>query len=78
MFLDSKKLNLFCHCVFWRLSSDEEFHASEISSYRRFWGKGVDTVERAFCADVDYGQIVKSYDAESIGPSRYATAVQIA
>ena len=29
-------------------------------------------VERAFGADVDYGQIVKFYDAEPIGPERYA------
>jgi IS1 family transposase len=31
----------------------------------------VDAVERAFGADVDYGQIV-NYDAEPIGPGRYA------
>ena len=29
-------------------------------------------MERAFGADVDYGQIVKFYDAEPIGPGRYA------
>jgi hypothetical protein len=28
--------------------------------------------ERAFGADVDYGQIVKFYDADPIGPGRYA------
>ena len=32
----------------------------------------MDAVERAFGADVDYGQIVKFYDAEPIGPGRYA------
>jgi len=32
----------------------------------------VDAVEQAFGADVDYGQIVKFYDAEPIGPGRYA------
>src|SRR6202790_5416740 len=32
----------------------------------------VDAVEEAFGADVDYGQIVKFYDAEPIGPGRYA------
>lgn len=32
----------------------------------------VDAVERAFGADVDYGQIVKFYDANPIGPGRYA------
>jgi hypothetical protein len=29
----------------------------------------VDAVERAFGADVDYGQIVRFYDAEPIGPA---------
>ena len=28
--------------------------------------------ERAFGADVDYGQIVKFFDAEPIGPGRYS------
>lgn len=32
----------------------------------------VDAVERAFGAGVDYGQIVKFYDAEPNGPGRYA------
>ena len=32
----------------------------------------VDAVERAFGADVGYGQIVKFFDAEPIGPPRYA------
>ena len=32
----------------------------------------MDAVERAFGADVDYGQVVKFYDAEPIGPGRYA------
>jgi IS1 family transposase len=32
----------------------------------------VDAVEQAFGADVDYGQIVKFYDAETIGPGRYS------
>lgn len=32
----------------------------------------VDAVERAFGADVDYGQAVNFYDAEPIGPGRYA------
>jgi len=31
-----------------------------------------DAVEQAFGADVDYGQIVKFYDSEPIGPGRYA------
>jgi len=32
----------------------------------------IDAVEQAFGADVDYGQIVKFYEAEPIGPGRYS------
>lgn len=32
----------------------------------------VEAVERAFGADVDYASIVKSYEAEPIGPGRYS------
>ena len=32
----------------------------------------VDAVEREFGADVDYAQIVKSYEAEPLGPGRYS------
>lgn len=32
----------------------------------------VDATEEAFGADVDYGQLVKIYDAEPIGPGRYS------
>ena len=32
----------------------------------------VDAVEMAFGGNVDYGQIVKSYEAEPIGPGRYS------
>lgn len=32
----------------------------------------VDAVEAGFGADVDYAQIVKSYEAETIGPGRYS------
>ena len=32
----------------------------------------VEATERAFGADVDYGQIVKAYEAEPIGPGRYS------
>ena len=32
----------------------------------------VDAVEHSFGADVDYAQIVKSYEAEPIGPGRYS------
>lgn len=32
----------------------------------------VDAIDYVFGADVDYGQIVKSYEAEPIGPGRYS------
>lgn len=32
----------------------------------------VDATEQAFGTDVDYGQIVKAYEAEPIGPGRYS------
>lgn len=32
----------------------------------------VESIEEAFGADVDYAQIVKSYEAEPIGPGRYS------
>ena len=32
----------------------------------------VNAIERAFGANVDYGQIVKSFEAEAIGPGRYS------
>lgn len=32
----------------------------------------VNAIEQAFGANVDYGQIVKSYEAEPIGPGRYS------
>ena len=48
-----------------RLTNRVQILSDSLRSY-------VDAVERAFGADVDYGQIVKFYDAEPIGPGRYA------
>lgn len=48
-----------------RLSNRVQISSDALNSY-------VDAVERAFGADVDYGQIVKFYDAEPIGPGRYS------
>jgi IS1 family transposase len=48
-----------------RLSNRVQISSDALRSY-------VDAIERAFGADVDYGQIVKFYDAEPIGPGRYA------
>jgi IS1 family transposase len=48
-----------------RLSNRVQISSDSLRSY-------VHAVERAFGAYVDYGQIVKFYDAEPIGPGRYA------
>lgn len=48
-----------------RLSNRVQISSDSLRTY-------VDAVERAFGADVDYGQIVKFYDAEPIGPGRCA------
>jgi IS1 family transposase len=48
-----------------RLSNRVQISSDSLRSY-------VDAVEQAFGAEVDYGQIVKFYDAEPIGPGRYA------
>lgn len=47
-----------------RLTNRVQISSDSLRSY-------VDAVEHAFGADVDYGQIVKFYDAEPIGPGRY-------
>jgi hypothetical protein len=47
------------------LSNRVQISTDSLSTY-------IDAVERVFGADVDYGQIVKFYDAEPIGPGRYA------
>jgi IS1 family transposase len=48
-----------------RLSNRVQISSDSLRSY-------VDAVERAFGTNADYGQIVKFYDAEPIGPGRYA------
>ncbi len=48
-----------------RLMNRVQISSDSLRSY-------VDAVEWAFGSDVDYGQIVKFYDAEPIGPGRYA------
>lgn len=48
-----------------RLANRVQISSDALNSY-------VDAVERAFGDDVDYGQAVKFYDAEPIGPGRYA------
>lgn len=48
-----------------RLANRVQLSSDALNTY-------VDAVERAFGADIDYGQAVKFYDAEPIGPGRYA------
>lgn len=48
-----------------RLSNRVQISSDALSAY-------VDATERAFGADVDYGQVVKFYEAEPIGPGRYS------
>ena len=48
-----------------RLANRVQLSSDALTTY-------IDAVERAFGADVDYGQEVKFYDAEPIGPGRYA------
>jgi IS1 family transposase len=48
-----------------RLSNRVQISSDSLGTY-------VTAVEQAFGADVDYGQIVKFFDAEPIGPGRYS------
>lgn len=48
-----------------RLANRVQLSSDALNTY-------VDAVERAFGTDVDYGQAVKFYEAEPIGPGRYA------
>lgn len=48
-----------------RLSNRVQLSSDALAAY-------VDATERAFGADVDYGQAVKIYDAEPAGPGRYS------
>lgn len=48
-----------------RLSNRVQLSTDGLSTY-------VDAVERAFGTEVDYGQVVKAYEAEPISPGRYS------
>jgi hypothetical protein len=48
-----------------RLSNRVQLSSDALAAYE-------DATEQAFGADVDYGQVVKFYDAEPIGPGRYS------
>jgi IS1 family transposase len=48
-----------------RLSNRIQLSSDKLKAY-------VEAVEMTFGSDIDYGQIVKSYEAEPIGPGRYS------
>jgi IS1 family transposase len=48
-----------------RLANRVQLSSDALAAY-------VEATERAFGSDVDYGQVVKAYEAEPIGPGRYS------
>ena len=54
-----------------RLANRVQLSSDALNSY-------VDAVEQAFGSEVDYGQLVKYYEAEPIGPGRYSPPQVIA
>jgi IS1 family transposase len=56
---------LFMNDLSERLANRVQLSSDAMTAY-------VDAVERAFGSDVDYGQAVKFYEAEPIGPGRYS------
>jgi IS1 family transposase len=54
-----------------RLNNRIQLSSDSLSAY-------VDAVELSFGANVDYGQVVKTYEAEAIGPGRYSPPKVIA
>lgn len=57
--------SIFMRDIAMRMSNRVQLSTDGLNSY-------VDAVERAFGTDVDYGQAVKFYEAEPIGPGRYS------
>lgn len=55
----------FMHDLSERLANRVQLSSDGLNTY-------VEAVERAFGIDVDYGQAVKFYEAEPIGPGRYS------
>ena len=55
----------FINDLSFRLENRVQLSSDKLNLY-------VDAIEREFGCDVDYGQIVKSYEAEQIGPGRYS------
>lgn len=62
---DGATANAFIGDLAGRMSNRVQLSSDSLSAY-------VDAVERAWGGKVDYGQIVKHYEAEAIGPGRYS------
>lgn len=62
---DRTNANLFLSDLASRMSNRIQLSSDAMQAY-------VDAVDNAFGSDVDYGQIVKYYEAEPIGPGRYS------
>ena len=62
---DSANANAFIADLASRLENRIQLSSDGLRAY-------VEAVELGFGADVDYGQIVKAYEAEPIGPGRYS------
>lgn len=62
---NGREANAFMADLSERLMNRVQLSSDALNTY-------VDAVERAFGPDVDYGQLVKFYEAEPIGPGRYS------
>ena len=68
---DAQTAREFMHDLASRIEGRVQISADALRAY-------VDAVDFAFGEDVDFGQIVKSYEAEPIGPGRYSPPKVIA
>jgi len=62
---DAVRANIFMRDLSARLANRVQLSSDAMDAY-------ADAVERAFGADVDYGQAVKFYEAEAVGAGRYS------
>ena len=62
---DGKNANKFVADLASRLRNRVQVSSDGLGLY-------VEAIERAFGSDVDFGQVVKSYEAEPVGPGRYS------
>jgi len=62
---DLRNAMAFLHDLSGRLTNRIQLSSDALAAY-------VDATEEAFGLDVDYGQIVKFYEAEPVGPGRYS------